>query len=521
MKIYKVPLEKTGSFSKIFLDYLCQNENLRPFYSLFPSIDNLKLQIEQKKSFEFSKRIFLREAINTQYSGIEKSAKFIENLKALASQDAFTITTGHQLNLFTGPLYFIYKIVTVINLCKKLSEALPGYKFIPVYWMASEDHDVEEINHFTIFNKKYVWETDQTGPVGRFHLHGIDNILDELPEKSFTLERAYLHHKNLADATRFFVNELFGEEGLIVVDPDHPLLKKEMKKVLKEELFSQTSNKAIEKTNVELRKYGYEGQVFSREINLFYIEKKLRERIVMEDGRFHVLNTNYYFTDEEITNLIELHPEKFSPNVILRPLYQEMILPNLAYIGGPSEVAYWLQLKEMFDRYEVPFPIVMPRNFALVINKTNARKLQKANLDPADLFLELPHLKEKFLMKNGHNLHVLTAEQEGIRKIFEDIRKKAEIIDQSLVAFVGAEETRVEKIMQNIEKRLKKSEEKNHDTAISQLESLKEKLFPGGGLQERTENFLSFYFNDRSFLNTLLQSFDPLDFNMNILVDNQ
>jgi bacillithiol synthase len=520
MKTSKFPLERTGTFSTIFLDYLHQNEKTLPFYSLYPNIENFKLQIEQRKSFEFSKRVFLREAINTQYSGIEKSEKFIENLKTLGSNKTFTITTGHQLNLCTGPLYFIYKIVTVINLCKKLKSTYPEFDFIPIYWMASEDHDVEEINHFTLFNKKYVWETDQKGPVGRFQLHGIEKILEALPEKSFTLERAYLHHKNLADATRFFVNELLGQEGLIVIDPDHPLLKKDMKKAFKEELFHQRSNEAVEETNAALEKQGYKRQANVREINLFYLENNLRERFVKEGERFHILNTDKYFDDNGIIELIERHPEKISPNTIFRPLYQEMILPNLAYVGGPAEVAYWLQLKKMFDMYKVPFPIVIPRNFALIINKSNVKKLRKINLDPADLFLDLPRLKEKYLRDNGHNKHVLDAELDKVKQIFNDIRRKAEELDKSLSGFIGAEENKVEKIITNIEKRLKKAEESSQEITMRQLESLKEKLFPQGGLQERTENFLNYYFNDPGFIESLLQSLDPLDFRMNILMED-
>ncbi len=519
MKLYKFPLERSGAFSSIFLDYLRQDDKLTPFYGLFPELENFKSQIEKKKHFESKKRIFLREAINTQYSGIEKSSKFIENLKGLAHNDTFTITTGHQLNIFTGPLYFIYKIITVINLCKKLKSAYPEYNFVPVYWMASEDHDVEEINHFHLFNKEYKWLTDQTGPVGRFNLHGIEKILEELPEKASLFERAYLHHKNLSDATRFIVNELFGEEGLIAIDPDHPLLKKEMKKVFYEEIHHHHAHKAVEETNLRLEKLGYPKQVYSREINIFYIENYLRERIVKENNTYQVLNTKKTFNSQEITELIELHPEKFSPNVILRPLYQEMVLPNLAYIGGPAEVAYWLQLKGVFDCYEVPFPIILPRNFALYVNRVNAKKLNKINIDPADLFLDWVQLKEKYLADNGLQQHQLTEEIDQIKRIFSSISEKAEGIDKSLKGFIGAEQTKIEKIILGIEKKIKKSEENTHDVVVRQLESLKEKLFPGGQLQERTINFLNFYFNNPDLIPSLLQKFDPLDFSMNVLIE--
>lgn len=520
MNIQKLPLEKTGAFAPVFLDYLKEDEQIRPFYNHFPRLENFPLQIKQKGPFDNRKRIFLREAINTQYSGIEKREKFIENLKKLADPNAFTITTGHQLNIFTGPLYFIYKIVTVINLCKKLQEAYPAYRFIPVYWMASEDHDIQEINHFSLFNKKYIWETDQKGPVGRFQLHGLEKVIEQLPEKLALFERAYQHQKTLADATRFFVNELFGQEGLVIIDPDHPLLKKEFKDVIRDELFHQRSSAAIEATSVALEKAGYERQALGRDINLFYIENGLRERIVKEDGSFHVLNTNTYFNETGILDMVERHPENFSPNVVLRPLYQEIILPNLAYVGGPAEVAYWLQLRKMFEVYQVQFPMIIPRNFSLVINKNNARKLHKINLKPEDLFDDLATLKEKYLAQNGTVMYRLNEEAEGIRKIYEDIKNKADEIEASLKSFIGAEETKTLKSLEHIEKRLKKAVEKSHEVALHQLEALKEKLFPEGNLQERSDNFLNFYLNDPGFIDFLLKNLDPLDFRMNILTDD-
>lgn len=518
MKIEKIPLEKTGAFSRIFLDYLKEDDKVRPYYNLYPRIENFLTQINDRKGFDNKKRIFLREAINTQYSGIEKREKFIENLKNLASPTAFTITTGHQLNLFTGPLYFIYKIVTTINLCKQLKTAYPSFHFIPVYWMASEDHDFAEINHFSLFNKEYAWQTDQTGPVGRFHLQGMEEIIEALPEKLALFERAYQHQKNLADATRFFVNELFGNEGLVIVDPDHPLLKKELKSVVRDELFNQYSNKAVEETTSKLEKAGYERQVSGRDINLFYIENGLRERIVKEGDLFHVLNTNKRFDETGILEMVERHPENFSPNVVLRPLYQEMILPNLAYVGGPAEAAYWLQLKKVFDLYKTPFPIIIPRNFALVINKNSARKLRKININYDDLFDDLPGLIDKYLAQNGKEYR-LDREVEAIKKVFVEIQNKAGQVDAGLKSFIGAEEAKTLKSLDHIEKKMKKAEEKRHEIALSQLESLKEKLFPDGKLQERKDNFLNFYLNDPEFLNLLLQNLEPLDFKMNVFIE--
>lgn len=518
MKLEKIPLEKTGRFSPVFLDYLKRDPKTFNFYNLYPKPENFREQIKLRTGFENEKRVALREAINAQYSGIEKSEQFIQNLKLLADPGTFTVTTGHQLNIFSGPLYFMYKIVTTINLAHALKKQYPEYHFVPVYWMASEDHDIDEINHFNLFNKKYVWETSQKGAVGRFKPHGIAEVINELPEKPGLFERAYLHHKTLAEATRFFVNELFAEEGLVVLDPDHPLLKRAMCDVFREELLEGPSNHAVNQTNQELDRKGYAAQIHSREINLFYLDNNLRERIIKQDDRYEVLNSDLKFSPQQILDTLNQNPEKFSPNVVLRPLYQEMILPNLAYVGGPAEVAYWMQLKGVFDHYGVPFPIVMPRNFGLVVNKTNAKRLRKIGIETVDLFEDINRIKEKYLQENGGH-YSLDDELQLAEKLFASVRSKAGAIDKSLEGFIGAEKSKVEKILKNIEKRLKKAEEQKHDVTLRQLESLKEKLFPGGMLQERCDNFLNFNLNHPGFIKFLLESFDPFDFDMTVMIE--
>src|SRR5699024_1121789 len=148
-----------------------------------------------------------------QYKGLPIKAPVQENIESLKQANTFTVTTGHQLNIFTGPLYFIYKIITVINTSKVLAKEYPDCRFVPVYWMASEDHDFEEINHFNLFGKTYRWETSQKGPVGRFSTESIQAVLDDLPEKVPLFENAYQEGKTLAAATRHYVHELFGAEG--------------------------------------------------------------------------------------------------------------------------------------------------------------------------------------------------------------------------------------------------------------------------------------------------------------------
>ena len=520
MKLEKIDLEEANCFSSIFLNYINRDEKLNPFYHHYPAPEDFQKQIEAKSSFESRKRKVLQEVINQQYEGLEKSAHFTENLKLLEEDKSFTVTTGHQLNVFTGPLYFIYKIITTINLAAKLKEKYPDYNFIPIYWMASEDHDFAEINHFRLFDRQYQWQTEQKGAVGRFSLEGMEQLTGELPELLPLFERAYLNQNNLSDATRYIANELFGAQGLIAVNADDHTLKHEFAEIMQQDILEENSNRLVENTSEKLNQAGYKSQVFSRQINFFYLDENIRGRLVRrENEEFEVLNTDLKYTEEELKTIIKEAPEKLSPNVITRPLYQEVVLPNIAYIGGPAEVAYWLQLKEVFQHYQIPFPIVMPRNFALVVNKSSTKKLYKLAIKPADLFLEPHQLKERYILQNSEGTYQLNEQKKKLQQVFAEIVKKAEGIDKSLTGAVGSEQSKAEKILDNLEKRLKKAEEKNQEVALRQVEKLKEKLFPDGSLQERKDNLLNFYLNDSSFLQKLLDKFDPFDYRFNVLIE--
>ncbi len=518
MIVQKVALEDTGQFTPIFLDYIHQTPDLAQTYTAFPTIAAFKAQIQQKELSESGRNI-LAEVLTEQYQHLERAPH--AQIDALKSPKTFTVTTGHQLNIFSGPLYFIYKIVSTINLAEQLKKNYPDFHFVPIYWMATEDHDFEEISHFTLFGKKYIWETTQKGAVGRMNTEGLEKLWEEIQEMPEFFKRAYQAGDTLADATRYYVHHLFGEKGLLVIDADSPALKKQFANYITDDIFHGNANALVEKQNATLAEMGYKSQVFPRKINFFYLKEALRERIEQrEDGSFQVLNTAITFSKEEMQSEIAQYPERFSPNVVMRPLYQEVILPNLAYLGGPAEVSYWLQLKPVFEHYNIPFPILMPRNFALVVNKGNYKKMQKLVVS-TDVFFQDEHkLKTWFVEKNAENIFELSHETVAFKKVYKEITTKAEEIDGSLVGFVAAEMQKGLKSLQNIEKRLRKAEEQKHETALKQLLSVKERLFPHGVPQERIENMLNFYLNDRQFIDTLFDNFDPFDFRMNIFIYN-
>jgi bacillithiol biosynthesis cysteine-adding enzyme BshC len=519
MLLKKIALSDTKAFSPFFIDYIQQKKTLAPFYNLFPSPENFNKSLTEKAtSFPDENRKVLRTVLEEQYKNLTTSERVKNNIASLSDSKTFTVTTGHQLNIFTGPLYFIYKIVTVINTCKQLKQKYPAHNFVPVYWMASEDHDYDEIKYFRLYEKKYVWETDQQGAVGRFSTKGIDKIINELPGDVSVFKDAYLKSKTLSDAVRYYVDALFGSEGLITIDADNRTLKSLFKKVIEEDIFTNVTLKLVEETNKKLEGLGYKTQVFCRDINFFYLDNNLRSRIEKKEDRYTVVDSNISFTEPELRSLIEREPEKFSPNVILRPLYQEVILPNLAYVGGPAEVIYWLQLKSVFDHFKTPFPALMPRNFAMVIPHTAERKFQKTGLEYRQLFEEKNFLFNHWVLKNSnHNLTTGIERQETL-KLFESMKVRAQSIDPTLVPFVDAESKRSINSLEKIERKLLRAEKRLHADKLRQIEEVKDILFPGGSLQERTDNFLNFYQQDNQFIAKLIGHFDPFDFNFNVLI---
>ncbi|HEY5692679.1 MAG TPA: bacillithiol biosynthesis cysteine-adding enzyme BshC [Cyclobacteriaceae bacterium] len=518
MQHHKVPFKNTHIFTSFFLDYIHQKDSLSKFYNRFPTPSSFKDQIgEKQKSFSPSARKTLQSVLREQYKDLIISDIVSENINSITDEKTFTITTGHQLNIFTGPLYFIYKIASVINASRQLKKAYPQFNFIPFYWMASEDHDFEEISYFKLYGKKYTWETTQEGAVGRYDPKSLDNLVNELPGDVSIFKTAYLKHQSLSDAVRYYVNELFGKEGLVVLDADNSQLKAEFVHVIEDDLFKHSSKSIVEKTNAELNELDYSTQVYARDINFFYLDNNLRSRLERTEHGFSVVDTQLQFSDDDIKKLIKSEPEKFSPNVILRPLYQERILPNLAYFGGPAEVIYWLQLKGVFDHFKTPFPILMPRNFALVLPRPIARKFAKTGLSMEELFEEKNYLFNDWVQKNTHHNLTLTEEMKTVGQLFDQIKSRAIEIDPTLERMIAAETKRASNSFGKIEQKLLKAEKRLHADKLRQIDEVKEALFPIGGLQERSDNFLNFYQQDPDFIQKILKVFDPFDFQFNLI----
>jgi len=323
-------------------------------------------------------------------------------------------------------------------------------------------------------------------------------------------EKAYLNHSNLSDATRYLANELFKEDGLVILDGDSVELKRIFIPYIKEELLHQTSFQKVTETAKQLSDYKI--QVNPREINLFYIEDTLRERIIIENGIYKVNNSTTTFTETEILEELENHPEKFSPNVIIRPLYQEVILPNLCYIGGGGELAYWLELKTNFDSNNVTFPILLLRNSVVIATTKQIEKADKLKLSYEDLFSKQQELFDKKTKEFSKFTIDFTEHKEVLKKQFETLLTIAIQTDKSFIGAVKAQEAKQIKGLENLEKRLLKAEKRIQSDRLQRILSLQNEIFPSQSLQERKANFSEFYLEyGTTFLTKITSELKPLD----------
>jgi len=518
MQLEKIPLSDTHAFSSFFLDYIQDPHKLTPFFHRSPQLENFEKQFADKSTFPATHRSILVETLQRQYLHLTPNDRVKSNILSLASEKTFTVTTGHQLTIFTGPLYFIYKIVTVINTCTRLRQKYPEYSFVPVYWMATEDHDFAEISSFRLYGKKYQWETDQTGAVGRFNPKTIGNLLREIPGDTRLFKDAYLRHDTLSDAVRYYIHKLFGPDGLVVIDADDRSLKSLFEGVMEDDLFHHTTKGLVDTQNSKLEDLGYYPQVHAREINFFYLDAGVRNRLEREGTGFKVVDHDLRFSFDQIRDLIKKEPEKLSPNVVLRPLYQETILPNLAYAGGPAEIVYWLQLKPVFDHFKVTFPILIPRNFGLVMDNPTLRKFEKTGLELKDLFEEKNYLFNHWVLKNTRHNLTLTDSIRAVREIFDLLKTRVTQLDVTLGPAAEAEKKRTVNSLEKMEKKMLKAEKRRHSDKLHQIEAVKDVLLPGGSLQERADNFLNFYQQDPDFIRHLINIFDPFDFRLHVLM---
>ena len=505
MSSIKIPYRKINFLSPLVQDYLSESAKLSSFYGRYNTIDSFHNQMEEKSQLPIDRKTLV-EVLKKQNQAIDLSNLTQSNIESLESTDTFTITTGHQLCVFTGPLYFLYKIVSAINLSLALKEKYPSRHFVPVFWLASEDHDFDEINHINLFDQTIRWDSNQGGAVGRMNLSDFSTVLQDLNlimGKSQNAERLkaifYKSYSsdNLAQATRVLINELFKNDGLVIIDGDDVHLKKSFMHIVKKDIQDHSFYPLIASQSEKLSE-NYKVQAYVRECNFFQLEQGSRKRIL----------------DRLDAKEIDSKPEKFSPNVLLRPLYQEMILPNLAYIGGGAELSYWMQLKTAFESENIAFPILVLRNSVIITTPSHVDKINHLGFSFEDFFSSESDLHNRYV-QNQANLS-LESKVESLSKIFHSIKDKFN--DRVYEPMIDAEHQRQKKSLENLSKKLHKIEKQKHELALSQISKIKKSFFPNRFLQERYDNFIPYYLKyGDNFIKKLKEELNPLDANFVVL----
>jgi bacillithiol biosynthesis cysteine-adding enzyme BshC len=526
MHATRIPYPNTNSFSPLVLNYLAQSEKITPFFGQQPTRSGFANQVEHKRGFSAEIRKTLVARLKQQYSCLpladDARGELHQRITLLENENTFTVTTGHQLCLFTGPLYTVYKILHVIRLAEELSQKLENTTVLPIFWMATEDHDFAEINHIRYNGHKVVWHAAAGDAVGRMSTSGMGNVLQELrfrfPQSNHAeqllteLEAAYFEQSTLANATRALVHKWFGHLGILCLDGDDAELKRFMIPAFSRELSAQVAFETVSTANEKLvNNFGI--QVNPRDINLFYLRDGQRSRLTKSDEDFMAVGQSVLWRESEILAELHSNPERFSPNVLLRPLYQETILPNLGYIGGGGEVAYWAQLKPLFDEMGVPFPIVLLRQSVQLLPKRISQKLQKLELTAEAIFSDPHELTRLLIARQCDYSAEITAAEKQLTEVFSELAKLAAGADATLLKHVEAQKQRALKSVQGIEKKMFRAAKRSQSDALRMVQECRDVLKPGGGLQERHDNILQhMLLFGPGLVDEILRHIQPLNF---------
>ncbi len=487
----------TGLFSSLVKDYLQDKGSARSFVEYAPTYDGVGKAIEERKKYPTHRKVLV-EVLEKQYQQLPTCSIVKENIQLLQNDNSFVITTAHQPNIFTGPLYFFYKIIHAIQLATDLQKQFPENNFVPVYYMGSEDADIEEVGSFVLGGTTYQWNTQQKGAVGRMkvddaliallkNMEGYWSVKPKGKEALAILQKAYQKGRTIAEATIELVHAFFGSYGLIVVQPDDASLKSLFIDTMKLELLTGFSQKVIQPT-LQALTASYHVQSEGRAINLFYLKEDIRARIEKQDNQYLVTDTDIRFTEEEILKELQVYPDRFSPNVILRGVFQETILPGVVFIGGGGELSYWMELKNVFAEAKVHMPVLQLRNSFLFIRAKQIKQWTALGLTKEDLFKPVLDIEVAFVKKQSGALLSLEAELKSLEQLYDQVQKRVKSVDATLGAHANNLAHQSTKKLLELEKKMIRAERRKQAVAIERIHAIKNSLFPNNGLQERVEN---------------------------------
>lgn len=454
-----------------------------------------------KRIFTQEKRDILVDVLKKQYTAIWwNHAPVKNNITTLLDPNTFTLTTGQQVHLLWWPMFFMTKIMDVIALSKQMNEKTDGKTYVPVFWMASEDHDLDEIMHVNVYGERFERDTiDTWGPVGRYSTKWLDRLikqleerLDDTPENQAYLDlraHAYTTFPTLAQATHRVVDQLFGEQWLLVLDADDTQLKGLFSEIMRKDLVEQSSHTPLVEQTALLEEVWLKWQAIPKEINLFYMTDTQRSRIEADaeskdsKGEISFAQSSH----KDIASELLSHPEKFSPNVFLRTIYQETILPNLVYLAGPGEIKYWLQMKTMFEVYGEQMPVLLPRQLTQYLNEKSFWIINESGIELPDWFGSYDDFMNLLKVENAEEqeeLHVvLESWQWSVARMEKSMQWKS--VDKNVAKSVK----NIRSELETLERRLEQAEQAGLEWSkvYGKLLKLQKKSFSGEKRFERDQ----------------------------------
>ncbi|MBK9107919.1 MAG: bacillithiol biosynthesis cysteine-adding enzyme BshC [Saprospiraceae bacterium] len=498
-----IQADQLSGLSKFDLHYIYQPEALEPIIGASSYQQQITRALKERQSFQGRQEIM--DLLLAQYKDTHNCQLTLDNIRKLIQPNCFTVICAHQPCIFGGPLYWIYKILSTIAYCRQLKKEYPDNEFIPIYFSGNEDHDFDEINHLYIFNKKIQWNEIPGKAVGRLTTHNLTQVIHELMEvfKANTFAQQFLEEElhivqnssNYASYFRHFTTKLFSNYGLIYFDPDDPLAKEKLIPILLQELSEQFIYSSTKQSSELLLQQGFQLQVNPRELNLFYHHSSGRKRIVkLSAHHFSLVDNTKTWTLDEIQLEVKLHPENFSPNVMLRPIYQEILFPNVAFIGGGAEINYWMQLYSSFAAIHVSFPALIRRHSLWYIDQAMSQKIQKSGILKLDFFKSKNELEAQLLATHENISPVPAKAFQDIEDVLLKIKQLISSLDASTQSSIAAEIQKMIKSKEHIEQKIRKYQKSKFDTELQVIYKIKDQLFPEGIPQERHFNFLAYYF---------------------------
>ena len=522
--------------TKLFLDYLYDFEKLKGFYKYnFRDKEQFIAKFKQLSESPKEFRNELSTIINNQYKSFDPSSKTLKNISLLKNKETVAVVTGQQLGILGGPLYTFYKIITAIKLCSHLSERYDNYHFVPVFWLEGDDHDFEEVRSINVlndnnelikisYNDEATEEEQNRGSIGHLKLKesigqflkDYENQLRNTEFKNPILENLksfYTEEKTFKEPFKELLFWLFDQYGLVIFDPQDVKVKELLKPVFKKEIndFRNHTEKLVN-ISASLEEL-YHAQVKIRPINLFYNYDEGRYVIEPIENEFRLKGKRKKFILEELINLIEAEPEKFSPNVLLRPICQDFLFPTGFYIGGPSEVAYFAQILPLYEFYDIDPAIIYPRSSVTILEKTLKSVLEKYGLSVKDIFTDPNKLKNQIINNvSDKNLEEIFKETKNqIDLAFDNLKEKLFELDKTMGDVTSKYRLKVLGYIDELKGKAAEAQKKRYEITLRQIDKASANLFPEMNLQERELSF--FHYANKYGVDVLKKIFEELAIN--------